>query len=330
MPECAAVPQGPHAPPQHRSLHTDAALAGEHRQAAAAATADACVAQTCYPHLANVFRVFPTQREAFEFADQVNSQLPLVGERACLMSRVQPADLLSLPRPAQQKSAAAEQLTAAGARAAVGDSSRCPPGSGGGSAARRSVDLPARAGSVHSEQQDQQQPEQQQRQQLAEGPLDYVRRAELGLLPSTSEGYHMPEPKRLRPTPLQQRPRSSTEVLELYRKALATCRGQAAQQPAASAAAASSDDAEPGLLGELGALAGAPSGARLSRGGGGLPPAAGEHPVGAGAAKDGPDNSTAGAAGPEQPAGAGAPAVPAQQQLHEECVKVFCTERKGR
>ena len=283
QPDGLRAPEAPQPLPGAAPMHAEAATAS--------AMAEACVAQTCYPHLADVLSFFATQREAFDYADQLNSQLLQLGDPTLITSRVAPAELLPAQRgrEQQQQQQQQQQLQAAGSTltSSMRDGQR-------GASSGREAQAPAAAAAVIA-------PEQQQQsaQPLAGRPwLGYG-----GAEPTACDGYNAPEVKRQRHVP------TASTALEQFRVALAAFQtpavgSEVTEQPDRVAAAVTPAAAGPpgrsGAEGQAGATT--PDG------------------VAAPAASACSEGQAAAAVTVQQQ----------QQQLHEECVKVFCVERRGR
>ncbi|GAB4822102.1 hypothetical protein N2152v2_009148 [Parachlorella kessleri] len=282
---------------------------------------DAAVDSTCPPELRHVLRPFPTQKEAFAFADRCNSSQPLLRQTSLLISRLAPR---SEPACHSEPTGPQQQRNVPTARA------QQPP-----------TPLPGQ----HQQQQCPQQRLQQQVGAPADpqllagaarcgqpGKIDFLSRYTAGLaVPTGSQGYHTTfsgQAVDARGTD----EKAKWEARELYLEALQAFRPPPAQ-PAALVddvvsgmrrAHSSSVDPRHGL--QQGNSMGAPGGVRQTAGAPGVDPSR----LPSSWATSSGDAARVAAPGE---AGSVLPAAEEEQQaaqLHEEPIRVFCLEKQGR
>lgn len=323
-------PAPPQAQPAQQQQHAPPAGAGWQELVRRRAEEDQTVDSTCPPLLRDVLRHFPTQKEAFAFADRCNSSQPVLQQPAVLVSRLA-AQVEQAERGPTSSSGDSGASSGSGAelaakRACLGEAEHLAlEGGAGGSAS-----LPA--------------------PRLAQGPAAGTLAAQEpgsarpDFLSHWSDAVAAvgPDDYRASYARAQQAPAEDSAKLaarEMFLDALKQFRAPAPAGAPAAAHCAAADCSTPAgheqpshcaaaqsLLEQQGTGPGA---------GGPLPPA-GELPTGSGAAGLLGSAGGGSAAGPPEgprealASGAAPPVGVEPAQLHEEPIRVFCLEKQGR
>lgn len=264
---------------------------------------DRLVAATCpHPALQAVRESFPTQREAFAATDRHNRCMPLLRQPAVVPSNVQQGELLPLGAAAAQHAASSSSHSGCGS----GSTSS---GAGGGAGAAQGQPGPGQEAESACAQQQQQQ----------QSPADFLSRFRPGALPLVdSSGYNMsPLLKRQRAAAAEEEARpQQDEEQEREREAARRSAMQQyqallrAQAQASAAAEQEQQRQQQHAATAAGIQQAGPAQAATGSEGSGVP-----------------DAPAVGGAGGAVPAPAGAYGM---EGLHEEAVRCFCVERRGR